>query len=49
MYMHAAELCEGEEDWGGVQFGLRAGPVEREMPRPAGKDAGLRDDSFLEE
>jgi len=26
-------------------LGLRAGPVEREIPPPAGKNAGVRDDA----
>jgi hypothetical protein len=28
-----------------AQLGLRAGPVAREIPRPAGENAGLRDDA----
>jgi hypothetical protein len=28
-----------------AQLGLRTGPVAREIPRPAGENAGLRDDA----
>jgi len=31
-----------------VQFRLRDEPDQREIPRPAGKNAGLRDDAVVE-
>jgi len=40
----------GESKVGGaiVLLSRRATVVEREIPRPAGKSAGLRDDAFVQ-